>query len=37
MALFLHFSRHTGFVLDGLARHGGRPDIEPARDSAAAV
>jgi radical SAM superfamily enzyme YgiQ (UPF0313 family) len=28
MALFLHFSRHTEFVLDGLARNGTRRDAE---------
>jgi hypothetical protein len=33
MALFLHFSRHTAFVLDGLARGGRRQDAEPARDT----
>jgi radical SAM superfamily enzyme YgiQ (UPF0313 family) len=37
MALFLHFSRQTTFVLDGLARHGGRPAAEPAPEAAALV
>jgi radical SAM superfamily enzyme YgiQ (UPF0313 family) len=33
MALFLHFNRHTAFVLDGLARGGRRQDSEPARET----
>jgi len=32
MALFLHFSRHTTFVLDGLERNGTRREAEPTRD-----
>jgi radical SAM superfamily enzyme YgiQ (UPF0313 family) len=31
MALFLHFSRHTEFVLDGLERNGTRRAAEPPR------
>jgi radical SAM superfamily enzyme YgiQ (UPF0313 family) len=37
MALFLHFSRHTAFVLDRLERGGGRQDVEPARDATLSI